>query len=425
MTLPRTHRNLVPHAVIALGLLVFPGAVMADVPSGIIRLAAVDDSLADTETLDSSLVRRIQERLGELGLYRGRLDGRFGPEIGKAIRDYERQSGLPIDGRPTRELLEHLESATGQARRLLRRLDVVRQEQIEAARRAFEANPAALNMVEQAVAESIMVTTAVDSEVCFKMPTARCLLAEALEATKRIGKIDFRDWALGDIAAAQATSGDVTGALATTSRMADARLLMTALGKVARAQAKAGNLDEARVTATALPDARLQAEALLELAKAEIGSGQLVASRKTLEQALMAAGRVTDERWRIGLLANIAVIQMSAGDHIGAGNSFERGLNLAQQLRSTEEQSRPLGEIASAQARAGRLGQALETADKIEEAEHRTPVLILAAQALAEAGHVDEAFETALSIEDARYRVAALGRSLLPRSRLVSQTPRA
>ena len=201
MTLPRTFRNLAPHAAIALGLLVFPGTILADAPREIIRMAAVDDGLADPEPLDSSLVRRIQERLGELGLYRGRLDGRFGPDTGKAIRDYERQSGLPIDGRPTRQLLEHLESATGQARRLLRRLDIVRQEQIEAARRAFEANPAALNMVEQAVAESkIMVTTAVDSEDCFRMPTARCLLAEALEATKKIGKIDFRDWALGDIA---------------------------------------------------------------------------------------------------------------------------------------------------------------------------------------------------------------------------------
>ncbi len=294
---------------------------------------------------------------------------------------------------------------------MLRRLDVIREEQIEAARQAFANNPAALELVEQAVAENkSSQEEAVDPEVCFETPTARCLLNEAIVASGKITKVDFRDWALGDIATAQAVSGDVTGALTSASRMADARLLLTALGKIARVQARAGNFAEERLTAQALPDNRMQAEALLELASAEFEAGRLEDSGETLADALAVAEQIDDVRWRIGLLSNIAVIQMKAGDPTAAAMSFESGMALAGQLRSAGEQSRPLGEIASAQVKVGNLGEALDTVAQIEDADHRTPVLILAAEALADSGNIDDAFETAISIQDARYRVVALGR---------------
>lgn len=58
-----------------------------------------------------SLVARIQAALARRGHDPGPVDGIPGPRTGAAIADYQRASGLPVNGWPSRALLDHLEAA--------------------------------------------------------------------------------------------------------------------------------------------------------------------------------------------------------------------------------------------------------------------------------------------------------------------------
>jgi len=43
-------------------------------------------------------VLSVQKRLKELGIFKGNLDGIFGPEVNTAVREFQRRSGLMVDG---------------------------------------------------------------------------------------------------------------------------------------------------------------------------------------------------------------------------------------------------------------------------------------------------------------------------------------
>jgi membrane-bound lytic murein transglycosylase B len=59
--------------------------------------------------------REIQTHLKTLGYPITRLDGVVNAESRAAIRDFQRHSGLPVDGEPDEALLHALRAATGQA----------------------------------------------------------------------------------------------------------------------------------------------------------------------------------------------------------------------------------------------------------------------------------------------------------------------
>jgi peptidoglycan hydrolase-like protein with peptidoglycan-binding domain len=80
--------------------------------------------LTDEETIDlgdpvwedddsaggqSGTVTRVQGGLAQLGYSPGPVDGVMGPQTAEAIRDYQRDHGLLIDGRPTAQLADHIE----------------------------------------------------------------------------------------------------------------------------------------------------------------------------------------------------------------------------------------------------------------------------------------------------------------------------
>jgi peptidoglycan hydrolase-like protein with peptidoglycan-binding domain len=62
---------------------------------------------------DQALVADIQRDLGQLGYGAGPADGRMGPATDDAIRRYQADNGLLVDGRPSVELRRHLESKLG------------------------------------------------------------------------------------------------------------------------------------------------------------------------------------------------------------------------------------------------------------------------------------------------------------------------
>ena len=57
---------------------------------------------------DGALVRESQAELQERGYYRGAVDGIVGPMTLSAVRLFERDAGLPVDGRVRADLLEKL-----------------------------------------------------------------------------------------------------------------------------------------------------------------------------------------------------------------------------------------------------------------------------------------------------------------------------
>ena len=50
----------------------------------------------------------IQTELAAHGYDPGPADGTLGPQTGRAIMEYQRDAGLPVDGLPSKELLDHL-----------------------------------------------------------------------------------------------------------------------------------------------------------------------------------------------------------------------------------------------------------------------------------------------------------------------------
>jgi len=51
------------------------------------------------------LVSGVQEALSERGFYTGSIDGLYGPKTESAIKQFEREAGLQVTGRPSPDLL--------------------------------------------------------------------------------------------------------------------------------------------------------------------------------------------------------------------------------------------------------------------------------------------------------------------------------
>ncbi len=58
--------------------------------------------------LDGAGIKALQEGLTAKGFYRGDADGRAGPKLREAVRRYQLDAGLPVDGYATPALLSHL-----------------------------------------------------------------------------------------------------------------------------------------------------------------------------------------------------------------------------------------------------------------------------------------------------------------------------
>lgn len=60
--------------------------------------------------VDPATVREVQDELARRGYDVGAVDGRLGPRTKAAIRAYEGDNGLPVDGLPSRSLRDHMQS---------------------------------------------------------------------------------------------------------------------------------------------------------------------------------------------------------------------------------------------------------------------------------------------------------------------------
>jgi putative peptidoglycan binding protein len=64
---------------------------------------------AAVSAVDPATVREVQAELQRRGYDVGSVDGRLGPRTKAAIREYERDAGLPLDGLPSATLRTHMQ----------------------------------------------------------------------------------------------------------------------------------------------------------------------------------------------------------------------------------------------------------------------------------------------------------------------------
>ena len=351
------------------------------------------------------LILRTQKALAEAGLYKGPLDGVMDVELQSAIRIYQKSNGLRPTGIVSEELATHLETAS-KVDALLNRLDVVRKEKIAAAREALLSNPEIRHLVNEAVEEIADPTR--DSEPCFRKPTALCLLAEASESAKAIHEVDRRDWALGEILAAQAKAGFTHNAMSTVRRIHDPRLIMVALRKIAEGLARPGRGEEALAASEIIPDLVKKADALVAIGAIEAARKDAAGARKAVQRLIQVVQAVEDPVRRIAYYTKSATVLSQAGDAAGAGAAMRRAEDLLRGGVIRAQRETALSHLAAARAEMGQPAQALSVLKDVSGAFNRTPVLMAIAIAHADAGQVDEALAVTEKITSDRYLAITL-----------------
>lgn len=83
-----------------------PYLVPPSSPAAAARPVAATESLPPQ--MEAAYLRGIQKELRAHGYDAGPVDGRMGPRTAAAIRRYQRDAGLPVDGIASKELLDHL-----------------------------------------------------------------------------------------------------------------------------------------------------------------------------------------------------------------------------------------------------------------------------------------------------------------------------
>ncbi|MEG3619440.1 peptidoglycan-binding domain-containing protein [Magnetovibrio sp. PR-2] len=350
----------------------------------------------------------IQEELANQGFYLGPIDGRMGLQTEAAIRAYQASADLKVDGKATENLARDLVTG-GQVNKLLKRLEDSRARTIERARDALLANPKTRNLLEEQ--DQLGSSTGEpNTKACMANPKPRCLLIEAASSARDIDKPEMRDWALGEILAAQARSGFAQDATATTRRIHDPRLIMVALRDIAKARAESGELEDALAAVDIIPDAYKQAEAYIHITEIQAQENPQFDPAQTEDQLGRYLDNVPSALSQISLYTRIAGVLAKAGFEPQAIRHIEAAERLLADLKTTEETDKALRYIAASYAESGMAKKALEVLGRVENGSADTPVLVAAATGLAQSGEASAALITADSIETVRYRALVLAR---------------
>lgn len=358
------------------------------------------------ESSNSDLVRRIQDGLAQQGFYLGMIDGRFGPRTEAAIRAYQESADLPVDGKPSIQLMTDIETG-GKVRDLLNRLEKSRDAAMIQAREALLAHPQTRSLIEGADAAQGQKH---DTKACMASPTPKCLLVEATISARDIDKPEMRDWALGEILTSQAKAGLAPDALITTRRIHDPRLIVVALRDIAKAQAEAGNTEAAMAAVDIIPDLVQQVEAYVAIAEAQVQKGHVDEAAKTAVHMLGYLRRIDSAFTKVTFRTRIAAILYSANKAEQASENIRAAEQLVPTIKDKTERNEAIRYIAAAYAETGFPAKAMETLKTVEAGGDDMPVLIAAATKLAQAGSSSQALVTADSIEAVRYRALVLAR---------------
>lgn len=365
-----------------------------------------DLSSGPKKSYPPALMRRIQEGLSAQGFYLGPIDEQFGPKTEAAIRAYQKSADLPADGLPSESLAIDLETG-GKVGKLLNRLEKSRAATTEAAREALLSRPETRNLVE---APQSATPEKHDAKACLAQPEPRCLLIEASLSARDIDKPEMRDWALGEILAAQAKAGLAGDALATTRRIHDPRLIMVALRDIAKAQAESGSLEDALIAVDIIPDATLQVDAYISIAEILVAQDRKQEAVDTAKHLYDYLRRVESPLTKVTYRTRLAAILHQAGHVDEAAKNIRAAEDVLSTIPESKDRDEALRYIAAAYAETGQAAKSMEVLKQVKNGSDDVPVLIAAATGLAQSGSAEEALLAAESIEAVRYRALVLAR---------------
>lgn len=345
----------------------------------------------------SGTVQEAQRALAELGLYRGPIDGRLTPAFERALRDYESRYGISGEITGMAALLAPVQRS-GHADAIQETLERARREQIEHATTVLLRDAATRDLMQAVPDERADPTRR--PEACLDAPTAQCLLAEAVETAKSIGRDDYRNWAFRDILRAQAALGEDADARESIRRLTDPRLKIVALREMVEELARQGRLDDARDLAWTIPDPRNRASALAAIASRHAATGDREAARDGARQVQQTAAEVGEIGLRIDILAALA-------QGLAEGGAGEAGREVLREVRDTllstpagAERDAAAGVLARALAELGADADAASLVAQLEGSEARRTV---DRRGAAPAGPI-----RTLDVAESRYRVIAL-----------------
>jgi tetratricopeptide (TPR) repeat protein len=358
------------------------------------------------------MVRRAQQSLKRMKFYDGPVDGRMSPAVRDAIKIYQRALGRNPTGKITRGLVDNMDTQE-KVGAMLNRLQGVRQAKIDAARKALLERDETKGLLDDAARREVADPTR-DASACFRDPTEKCLLHEAVESAKGVFKLELRDWAYGEILVSQAKAGLLSEAVSTVRRIGDARLIIVALRDIARAQAREGRIAESLETTKIIPAAFKRLEALVSVAEIQAEKGDQAGARTTARRAIGLLEELDNPLQRVTVLTQMAVILSKAGDDIGsqaAIGSAERliGENPDGKKLGAIELGAALRHVASAYAQLGNPDHALRLLENVSGDYDRIAVLMSVAKAQANSGQTDAALDTAGRIETDRYQSVMIG----------------
>ncbi len=357
---------------------------------------------------DPRQIRRAQQLLTELELYRGAISGRLDRSTVRVIRNFQRSAGVDIDGQASAALLKALQERL-QSNALLNRMRRIEREGRAAARQALRTSPTP-RRPENNQTKPFRADPSRDVSRCLARPTKTCLLREAVVSARAVHKDNMRDWALGEILVAQTRADFSDQAMATARQISDPRLFIRAMANVARAHARVGRAAEALAAAEAIPDAKIRLEGLAEVAAIHAKRNERVAAHRAVSRLLDGLPVSLSQLNDIVLRAQAARILHRIGAVAGAVANLEQSLAQLRTLPPGIKSNAVLGDIASGFAEIGAPARALKLIDEIRTDNVRIPVLISIAVVHARIGDATIAVHSVERITAARFRTQAFAR---------------
>jgi tetratricopeptide (TPR) repeat protein len=233
-----------------------------------------------------------------------------------------------------------------------------------------------------------------------------CALAEKDRSLSLIG--------LGEVAEAQARTGAAAEALQSLRLMKDECEIDYGTGNVAVIQARRGEFKEAQQTVSRIKRAGTAARSWLEIARVQAQRKEHASATESLATAIRKGGETKDVEWAIEFAQDVASFQAEIGDKKGSQATFEQALRILDK-EAVRHREFAYRKLAVAMGKAGFRELSGETFKKslklagvndlgIKDKElqdvFKTAAISVIAKAQAEAGVVPEAIQTAKMIGD-------------------------